>query len=95
MSVLHKLGSLFSGFFAITSDFTMTDSQDRKFDYSQDGQMATELTQGSTDLFLQQVQPSLSVSGSIVFDLPKDATGLKLVAQGDMFSDGVTINLGK
>lgn len=77
------------------SDFNITDSQNRKFDYSQDGQTAMEMSQGSTDLFLQQVQPSLSVNGNIVFDLPKDATGLKLIAQGDLFSDGVTIDLGK
>lgn len=77
------------------SDFHMVDSQGRKFDYSTDGQTAMMESQGTTDLFLQQVQPSLSVTGKIVFDVPKDATGLKLLAQGGLFSDGVSIDLGK
>ena len=77
------------------SDFKITDSQGRKYDYSQDGQTAVELGEGTTDLFLQQVQPGLGVNGSIVFDIPKDDTGLKLLAQGDLFSHGVTVDLGK
>ena len=77
------------------SDFSMIDSQGRKYEYSTEGQMAMTFSQGGTDLFLKQVQPSLSITGSIVFDVPKDATGLKLVAQGGLFSDKVTIDLGK
>ena len=77
------------------SDFHVVDSQGRKFDYSNDGQLAMEESQGTTDLFLQQIQPSLSVTGKIVFDVPKDATGLKLLAQGGLFTDGVSIDLGK
>ena len=77
------------------SDFKVTDSQGRKFDYSTDGQLAMEETNGGTSFFLQQVQPSLSVTGKIVFDVPKDATGLKLLAQGGLFTDGVQIDLGK
>ena len=77
------------------SDFSMIDSQGRKYEYSTEGQMALTLSQDGTDLFLKQVQPSLSITGSIVFDVPKEATGLKLVAQGGLFSDKVTIDLGK
>ncbi len=77
------------------SDFNVVDSQGRKFDYSNDGQMAMEESQGTTDLFLQQVQPGLSITGKIIFDVPKDATGLKLLAQGGLFTDGVSIDLGK
>ncbi len=77
------------------SDFHVVDSQGRKFDYSTDGQLAMEETNGGTSFFLQQVQPSLSVTGKIVFDVPKDATGLKLLAQGGLFTDGVQIDLGK
>ncbi len=78
-----------------SSDFKVVDSQGRKFDSSTDGQTAMEMESGSTSFFLQQVQPGLGVNGKIIFDLPKDATGLKLVAQGDLFSNGVQIDLGK
>ncbi len=78
------------------SDFKVTDSKGRNYDYSNDGQTAMEITNGgATSFFLQQIQPSLSVTGKIVFDVPKDATGLKLLAQGDIFSQGVSIDLGK
>ena len=47
------------------------------------------------DLFLQQVQPGLGVTGDIVFDIPKDATGLKLLVKGSLFGKGQEIDLGK
>lgn len=77
------------------SDFTIVDSQGRTYDYSTDGQTALEESDGATDFFLQQIQPSLSVTGKIVFDVPANATGLKLMAQGDIFSTPVAIDLGK
>lgn len=77
------------------SDFNVVDNQGRKFDYSNDGQMAMEESTGTTDLFLQQIQPGLSITGKIIFDVPKDATGLRLLAQGGLFTDGVSIDLGK
>ena len=77
------------------SDFNVVDSQGRKYDYSTDGQMAMEETDGTTSFFLQQIQPSLSVTGKLVFDVPATATGLKLMAQGDIFSNPVSIDLGK
>ena len=77
------------------SDFTVVDNQGRKYDYSNDGQTAIEMSSGATSFFLQQIQPSLSVTGKIVFDVPASATGLKLMAQGDIFSNPVSINLGK
>lgn len=77
------------------SDFTVVDSQGRKYDYSTDGQTALEMSNGATSFFLQQIQPSLSVTGKIIFDVPASATGLKLMAQGDIFSNAVSIDLGK
>jgi hypothetical protein len=77
------------------SDFTVVDNQGRKYDYSTDGQTAMEMSSGTTSFFLQQIQPSLSVTGKIVFDVPASATGLKLMAQGDIFSNPVSIDLGK
>jgi len=78
-----------------SSMITLTDSQDRKFDRSIEGQTAKGLSQGKVDLFLQQVQPGLSVTGDIVFDIPKDATGLKLVVKSSLFGSGQEIDLGK
>ena len=71
------------------------DSQGRKFDYSIEGQTAKGLAQGKVDLFLQQVQPGLSVTGDIVFDLPDDATDLKLLVKGSMFGTEKQISLNK
>jgi aromatic ring hydroxylase len=74
---------------------SLTDSEGRKFDRSIDGQTAKGLAQGNVDLFLQQVQPGLSVNGEIVFDIPTDAKGLKLIVKGSLFSGGTRIDLGK
>ncbi len=78
-----------------SSMITLTDSQARKFDRSIEGQSAKGLAQGKVDLFLQQVQPGLGVTGDIVFDIPKDATSLKLVVKGGYFGKGQEIDLGK
>lgn len=78
-----------------SSQFQVTDNQGHTFDRSSDGQTALGFQQGHVDLFLQQVQPSLSVTGDIVFDVPKDATGLKLVVKSGLFSSGKQIDLGK
>ena len=80
----------------VTIDSSMLkviDSQGRKFDYSIEGQTAKGLAQGKVDLFLQQVQPGLSVTGDIVFDLPDDATDLKLIVKGSMFGTEKQISL--
>lgn len=78
-----------------SSQFQLLDAQGNKFDRSVEGQTALGLSKGTVDLFLQQVQPSLSVTGNLVFDIPKDATGLKLVVKGGLFSSGKQIDLGK
>lgn len=78
-----------------SSMITLTDSQGRTFDRSIDGQTAKGMAQGSVDLFLQQVQPGLNVTGDIVFDIPQDATGLKLLAKGGFLGTGQEIDLGK
>jgi hypothetical protein len=78
-----------------SSMISLTDSQGRKFDRSIEGQTAKGLSQGKVDLFLQQVQPGLNVTGDIVFDVPKDATGLKLLVKGSYFGKGQEIDLGK
>lgn len=78
-----------------SSMLTLTDSQGRQFDRSIDGQTAKGLAEGKVDLFLQQVQPGLNVTGDIVFDIPKDATGLKLNVKGGYFGKEKQIELGE
>lgn len=76
-----------------SSMLKLKDAQDRTFERSSDGQIAKGMAQGQVDLFLQQVQPSLSVTGEIVFDIPADATGLILEAKGSMFGKAIEIKL--
>lgn len=76
-----------------SSMIKLRDSQGRTFERSIDGQTAKGLAQGQVDLFLQQVQPSLSVTGEIVFDIPKDAEGLVLEVRGGLFATAAEIKL--
>lgn len=76
-----------------SSMIKLSDSQGRTFERSSDGQIAKGLAQGQVDLFLQQVQPSLSITGEIVFDIPKDATGLILEVRGGLFAPATEIKL--
>ena len=76
-----------------TSQAKVVDSKNREFEYSIDGQTAKGMAQGHVDLFLQQIQPSLSVSGDLVFDLPTDIKNPVLVLKGGLFSQGVKIKL--
>jgi hypothetical protein len=78
-----------------SSMIKITDSQGRKFDRSIEGQTAKGMAQGKVDMFLQQVQPGLSVTGDIVFDLPDDATDLKLLVKGGLFGTEKQISLTK
>ncbi len=71
----------------------MTDSQNRQFDHSTDGQIALGMSQGKVDLFLQQVQPSLTYTGDLVFDVPADIADPFLVVKGGYFSSGAKIKL--
>jgi archaellum component FlaG (FlaF/FlaG flagellin family) len=78
-----------------SSQFQIVDGQGRKYDRSIDGQTAKGLSQGHVDLFLQQIQPSLSVTGDLVFDVAKDATDLKLLVKDNIFSKGKMIDLSR
>jgi len=66
--------------------FKLLDSQGRKYDVSTEGMTAlsemTAMSEKDIDLFLKQVSPSLWVNGAVIFDIPKDAEGLKLEVSG-------------
>ena len=69
------------------------DDQGREFERSIDGQTAKGLSQGQVDLFLQQIQPSLSVTGDLVFDLPDGLKNPILSLKGSLFNQGVGVKL--
>jgi hypothetical protein len=69
------------------------DDQGREFERSIEGQTAKGMDEGNVDLFLQQIQPSLSVTGDLVFDLPADMQNPMLVVKGSMFAKGAKIKL--
>ena len=62
--------------------FYIIDNQGRKYDQLSDDMMYI----ANYIEFGQDLQPGLSVSGAIVFELPKDSTDLKLVISGDWIS---------
>lgn len=73
------------------SMFNIVDSKGRRYAYSNDGQLRLSFEKSDASFFYDQIQPSLSITRYIVFDIPKDASGLKLVTD-----DGsVSINLNK
>ncbi|MFB7142408.1 DUF4352 domain-containing protein [Gottfriedia sp. NPDC056225] len=80
---------------AITLDansFKLIDDKGREFTYSTSGQTALEIADNSlSDFFLKQLNPGLTQNGKIVFDLPKDAKGLKLQARGGFTGDDILL----
>lgn len=80
----------------VTFDSSMAkvvDNEDREFERSIDGQTAKGMSEGKVDLFLQQIQPSLSLTGDLVFDLPANISQPQLLVKGGLFSKGAKINL--
>lgn len=69
------------------------DAEGREFERSIDGQTAKSMSEGKTDMFLQQIQPSLSVLGDLVFDLPEGMKSPTILLKGSMFNKGVEVKL--
>lgn len=65
-----------------TPRFTIMDNQDRKYERLSDDMMyiSDYLELG------KQLQPGLTASGAIVFEMPKDSEDLKLIIKGDWLS---------
>jgi hypothetical protein len=76
-----------------SSMIKLKDSKGRTFERSIDGQTAKGIDKGKVDLFLQQVQPGLGVTGDIVFDIPKESTGLVLTARSGLLAGDAEISL--
>ena len=68
----------------------LVDAQGRT--HSADGSAAIYL--GDAESFLNQINPGNSVQGTVVFDIPADATPASLELHDSMFSGGVTVSVG-
>lgn len=83
---------------AITVDsnsFKLVDDKGREFSYSSEAQMALMSSIGGKDesLFLKKINPGLSVTGKVAFDVPQDAKGLVLKARGGMTGKEITLKV--
>jgi len=68
-----------------SGSFKLYDSKDREFTDSTDAGMSLTLNDPKIESFMATtVNPGMSVSGEVVFDVPKDATGFYLKASGGM-----------
>jgi hypothetical protein len=72
---------------AITIDansFKLIDDQKREFSYSSEAQFALESSVGDKkeSFLLKKMNPGLSATGYVVFDVPKDAKNFVLEAKG-------------
>lgn len=74
--------------YADSNMFKLIDSQGRSFTASTEAMTAYSMAGGSDyDLFLKQANPGLTIQGVLIFDIPKDATGLKLEVSGSFGSN--------
>ncbi|EJR37249.1 DUF4352 domain-containing protein [Bacillus mycoides] len=82
---------------AITVDansFKLMDNQDREFTYSTQAQTAYDIGNGGkSDFFLKQLNPGLTQTGKIIFDVPADAQGLVLKARGGMMGKEIKLKV--
>ena len=82
---------------AITVDansFKLVDNQDREFKYSTQAQTAFDVGNGGkSDFFLKQLNPGLTQTWKIIFDVPADAQGLVLKARGGMMGKEIKLKV--
>lgn len=69
--------------YADSNMFKLIDDQDRSFVVSTEAASAYSIADNNqSNLFLKQVNPGLEIGGVLIFDIPKDAKGLKLETSG-------------
>jgi len=82
---------------AITVDansFKLVDDQGREFTYSTQAQTALDIANGGDmDFFLKQLNPGLTQTGKIVYDVPQDAKGLTMKARGGFLGKEITLKV--
>lgn len=83
---------------AITVDsnsFKLIDDQGREFSDSSEAQTALMSSSNSDqqNFFLKQINPGITISGEVIFDVPKDAKGFKLKASGGMTGSPIMLKV--
>ncbi|MED0950527.1 DUF4352 domain-containing protein [Bacillus mobilis] len=82
---------------AITIDannFKLVDDQGREFAHSTQGQAAYDAVYGDkSDFFLKQLNPGLTLTGPILFDVPVEAKGLVLKVNGSMIDKEISLKV--
>lgn len=77
-----------------SNSFKLVDNQEREFSPSSAAQIKLNVANGGNSKFLlEKLNPGLSQTGKIVFDVPKDAQGLVLKARGGMMGKEITLKL--
>jgi SOS response regulatory protein OraA/RecX len=84
---------------AITVDansFKLVDDQDREFTYSSGAQISYDIENGGkSDFFLTSLNPGLTLTGKIVFDVPADAKGFIMKARGGMMGKEIKLKVSE
>ncbi|MED0988230.1 DUF4352 domain-containing protein [Bacillus paramycoides] len=76
------------------SSFKLIDNQGREFSSNSSAQIKLNRANGVRSKFLlEELNPGLSQTGKIVFDIPKDAQGLVLKARGGMTGEEITLKV--
>lgn len=72
------------------SEQKIVDTQGRTFEANSAAAISIE---GNSDVWLTDVNPGNTATGTMVFDMPKGATPASIELHDSMFSDGVTVSL--
>lgn len=77
-----------------SNSFKLVDNQDREFSPNSAAQIKLNVANGGNSKFLlEKLNPGLSQTGKIVFDVPKDVQGLVLKARGGMMGKEITLKV--
>ncbi|PGQ47087.1 MULTISPECIES: DUF4352 domain-containing protein [Bacillus cereus group] len=77
-----------------SNSFKLVDNQDREFSPNSTAQIKLNVANGGNSKFLlEKLNPGLSQTGKIIFDVPKDVQGLVLKARSGMTGKEITLKL--
>lgn len=77
-----------------TGSFTLIDDQKREFSSSSDAYLALSSSSDEKEgFFLTKLNPGLSITGYIAFDVPADAKGFTLQARGGVTGKKITLKV--
>ncbi|HHB1963433.1 TPA: DUF4352 domain-containing protein [Bacillus cereus] len=77
-----------------SNSFKLVDNQGREFSTNSAAQIKLNVANGGNSKFLlEKLNPGLSQTGKVVFDVPKNVQGLVLKARGGMMGKEITLKL--